>query len=184
MLLTTNCRLTETKSGTFVSQHVRPFLLFHGRLPPTSVASKIEEFGTLAACLCKISPSLHFLHSCVSERREYWAELANAVWILIFVLLIMHKCHGANNNLWSVKFCWDTVLKLGSFCVMHYAELFKIAINSCVKTAQLSCNVDVLQWHLMSTEQIFFSSTVWLGKSVKVAINPQHIATLSAVKRV
>ena len=51
MLLTTNCRLTETKSGTFVSQHVRPFLLFHGRLPPTSVASKIEEFGTLAACL-------------------------------------------------------------------------------------------------------------------------------------
>ena len=51
MLLTRNYRLTETKSGIFVSRHFRPFLLFHGRLPPTSVASKIEKFGTLAACL-------------------------------------------------------------------------------------------------------------------------------------
>ena len=49
--LTRNYRLTERKSDIFVSQHFRPFLLFHGRLPPTSVASKIEKFGTLAACL-------------------------------------------------------------------------------------------------------------------------------------
>ena len=89
MLLTTNCRLTETKSGTFVSQHVRPFLLFHGRLPPTSVASKIEEFGTLAACL---KSWLHFLHY-VSLRTDFQVLKQTCLsWIKIFVLLIMPYC--------------------------------------------------------------------------------------------
>ena len=62
-----------------------------------------------------VKSGLYFLHSCVSERWPYrvlTAELANAVWILIFVLIIMHECTDSRTSQCSV----DT-----DFCVNNYA---------------------------------------------------------------
>ena len=67
-----------------------------------------------------VKSGLHFLHSCVSERWPYQvltAELANAVWILIFVLLIMHKCHGDHTIISDRSGFAETQMKLGKLVV-------------------------------------------------------------------
>ena len=61
-----------------------------------------------------VKSGLHFLHSCVSERWPYQvltAELANAVWILIFVLLTL----GRRVTVVVLSFILSTALQRAAF---------------------------------------------------------------------